>query len=135
MRSAGRIAQEPPGDYFVGRRYYNPNYKFWGYVRKPGQPWHTAQLVMFNEKQKLAPRPARKAQLGADDNCEYRLYGHFTGDTVYEPASNHVYPEFLLTGYETHRPQSAVDLPAGFPTDYFDGDRSTGLTKTFQPWS
>ena len=99
LAARGRIAQEPPGDYFIGRRYYNPNYKFWGYVRKPGQPWQTAQLVMFNEKQKLAPdREAN--QLGADSNCEYRLYGHYTGDTVYEPASNHVYPEFLLTGYE-----------------------------------
>ena len=99
LAQRGRIAAEPPGDYFIGRRYYNPNYKFWGYVRKPGQPWATAQLVMFNEKQKLAPdREAN--QLGADNNCEYRLYGKYTGDTVYEPASNHVYPEFMLTGYE-----------------------------------
>ena len=46
---------EPPGDYFIGRRYFKPDYKFWGYVRKPGQPWTTAQLVMLNEKFKLAP--------------------------------------------------------------------------------
>ena len=69
---------EPPGDYFVGRRYYNPNYKFWGYVRKPGQPWRTAQLVMLNEKQKLAP-DREVNQFGVDDNCEYHLYGRFTG--------------------------------------------------------
>ena len=99
LAQRGRIAQEPPGDYFIGRRYYNVNYKFWGYVRKPGQPWSTAQLVMLNEKQKLAP-DREVNQIGADDNCEYRLYGKFTGDTVYEPASNHVYPEFQLTGYE-----------------------------------
>ncbi len=93
------ILQEPPGDYFIGRRYYNPNYKFWGYVRKPGQPWHDAQLVMFNEKQKLAP-DREENRPGEDNNCQYRLFGRFTGDTVYEPASNHVYPEFQLTGYE-----------------------------------
>ena len=93
------ILQEPPGDYYIGRRYYNPNYKFWGYVRKPGQPWREAQLVMFNEKQKLAPDRADN-RLGEDDNCQYRLFGRFTGDTVYEPASNHVYPEFQLAGYE-----------------------------------
>ncbi len=92
------IYSEPAGDYFIGRRYYNPNYKFWGYLRRPGQPWKTAQLVMFNEKQKLAPDRAEN-QLGADDNCQYRIYGKFTGESVYEPASNHVYPEFLLTDY------------------------------------
>ena len=93
------ISQEPPGSYFVGRRYYNENYKFWGYVRKPGQPWSEAQLVMFNEKQKLAPDRAAN-HLGEDNNCEYRLYGRFTGDKVYEPPSNRLLPEFQLTGYD-----------------------------------
>src|SRR3982751_5706191 len=40
---AQSIASEPVGDYFIGRRYFKPDYKFWGYVRKPGQPWSTAQ--------------------------------------------------------------------------------------------
>ena len=88
------ILQEPPGDYFIGRRYYNDTYKFWGYVRKPGQPWRDARLVMLNEKQKLAPDRA------ANHISEYRLFGRFTGDTVYEPPSNRLYPEFQLTGYE-----------------------------------
>src|SRR5207245_327770 len=52
---AQKIQAEPLGDYFIGRRYYKPDFKFWGYVRRPGQPWSTAQLVMLNEKQKLAP--------------------------------------------------------------------------------
>jgi hypothetical protein len=96
---AQRIAAEPTGDYFIGRRYFKPDFKFWGYIRKPGQPWSTAQLVMLNEKQKLAPdREART--FGSDNNYEYKLYGSFSGDKVYEPASNHVYPEFVLKGYE-----------------------------------
>ncbi len=93
------ILQEPPGDYFIGRRYYNESYKFWGYVRRPRQPWHDARLVMFNEKLKLAPDRAAN-HLGDDDKCEYRLYGRFTGDSVYEPPSNRLLPEFQLTGYE-----------------------------------
>ena len=107
----GRIASEPPGDNFVGRRYYNPNYKFWGYVRRPGQPWKGSQLVMLNEKQKLAP-DREVNQLGVDDNCEYKLFGRFTGETVYEPASNGFYPEFALTSYQL------VDRnpPSIFPT-------------------
>jgi hypothetical protein len=93
------IQQEAPGDYFIGRRYYKKDYKFWGYIRQPGQPWTTAKLVMMNEQQKLAPDRAVN-QLGSDNNYEYKLYGKYSGDTVYEPASNGFYPEFVLTGYE-----------------------------------
>ena len=63
---AQRIAAEPTGDYYIGRRYYKPDYKFWGYVRKPGQPWSTAELVMLNEKQKLAPDRER-LEFGSDN--------------------------------------------------------------------
>lgn len=94
-----RIQAEPPGDYYIGRRYYKPQFKVWGYVRRPGQLWSTSQLVMMNEQQKLAPdREANK--LGSDNNYEYKLYGEFSGDKVYEPASNGIYPEFVLKNYE-----------------------------------
>jgi hypothetical protein len=96
---AKRIATEPPGDYYIGRRYFKPDFKFWGYVRKPGQLWSTSQLVMLNEKLKLAP-DRQQVNFGSDNNYEYKLYGHFSGDRVYEPASNTVYPEFVLKGYE-----------------------------------
>lgn len=98
-RAAAMIAAEPPGNYFVGRRYYKKDYKMWGWVRRPGQPWNTAQLVMMNENAKLAPDRAA-GTLGIDNNVEYRLQGRFTGGRVYEPASNDFYPEFVLTGYE-----------------------------------
>lgn len=93
------IRNEPPGDYYIGRRYYKVDYKFWGFVRSPGQPWSTAKLVMMNENTKLAP-DREKGILGSDHGYEYKLYGHFSGETVYEPASNAFYPEFVLTGYE-----------------------------------
>jgi hypothetical protein len=96
---AQRIATESPGDYFIGRRYYKSDYKFWGYIRRPGQPWTTAELVMLNEKEKLAPDRER-LDFGSDNNYEYKLYGYFSGDKVYEPASNGIYPEFVLKGYE-----------------------------------
>jgi hypothetical protein len=96
---AAGIAAEPPGDYFIGRRYFKPDFKFWGYVRRPGESWSSAQLVMLNEKQKLAPDRERLA-FGSDNNYEYKLHGYFSGDKVYEPASNGIYPEFVLTGYE-----------------------------------
>lgn len=96
---AAAIAAEPAGNYFVGRRYYKKDYKMWGWVRRPGQPWKSAELVMLNENTKLAPDRAA-GTLGIDNNHEYRLQGHFTGGQVYEPASNRFYPEFVLTGHE-----------------------------------
>jgi hypothetical protein len=96
---AQKYAAEAPGDYFIGRRYYKPDFKFWGYIRRPGQPWSESQLIMLNEKQKLAPDRER-LDFGSDNNYEYKLYGYFSGDKVYEPASNTVYPEFVLKGYE-----------------------------------
>ena len=93
------IRTEPPGNYFIGRRYYKVDYKFWGYVRRPGEPWSTAKMVMLNEQKHLAP-DRESGTLGADNGYEYKLFGAFSGDTVYEPASNGFYPEFVLTGYE-----------------------------------
>lgn len=93
------IRGEAPGNYYIGRRYYKRDYKFWGFVRKPGQPWSTAKLVMLNEQTKLAP-DRELGVLGSDNNSEYKLYGDFSGQTVYEPASNGFYPEFVLKAYE-----------------------------------
>jgi len=96
---AQRIAAEPPGDYYIARRYFKPDFKFWGYVRRPGQPWSTAKLVMLNEEKKLAP-DREQMNFGSDNNYQYKLYGYFSGETVYEPASNSFYPEFVLKSYE-----------------------------------
>ena len=93
------IQNEEPGNYYIGRRYYKRDYKFWGYVRSPGQPWSSAKLVMMNEQGRLAP-DRETGQLGSDNNYEYKLYGSFSGQTVYEPASNGFYPEFVLKSYE-----------------------------------
>lgn len=96
---ATAIAQEPRGAYYVGRRYYKKDYKFWGYVRASGLPWSTARMVMMNEHTKFAP-DRENGVIGSDNNFEYKLAGEFTGQTVYEPASNGFYPEFRLRGYE-----------------------------------
>jgi hypothetical protein len=94
-----RIANEPPGNYFIGRRFYRKSYFFWGYIRQPRQPWSAARLVMLNEQKMLAPDRQLNTP-GSDNNYEYRLQGHFSGQTVYEPASNSFYPEFVLTGFK-----------------------------------
>ena len=119
IEMAQQIAAEPQGDYFIARRYYKPDYKFWGYVRRPGQPWSTAELVMLNEKQKLAPDRER-LEFGSDNNYEYKLFGEFSGDKVYEPASNGIYPEFVLKGYEL-----ISENPAPIFKSQFRGSAST----------
>ncbi len=93
------IPTEPPGNYFIGRRFYKNDYKFWGFVRSPGQPWSSAKLVMLNEQHRLAPDRERN-EVGSDNGYEYKLYGEFSGQTVYEPSSNGFYPEFVLRASE-----------------------------------
>jgi len=117
---AAKIAAEPPGDYFIGHRYFKGSvYKFWGYVRKPGQPWNTAKLVVLNEKEKLAP-DREKLSFGSDNNYEYKLWGAFSGQTVYEPASNGFYPEFVLKKYEL----ISTNPPPIFKSQYSDRARA-----------
>jgi hypothetical protein len=96
---ARSVAAEQPGNYYIGRRFYRRNYFFWGYVRRPQEPWTSAKLVMLNEQKVLAPDREANA-MGYDNNTEYRLDGYFSGQTVYEPASNAFYPEFVLIGYK-----------------------------------
>lgn len=93
------IKAEAPGDYFVGRRMYKKDYKVWGWVRQPGQNWKSAKLVMLNEQKLLAPDRA-KNEIGSDNNYEYTLKGYYSGETVYEPASDRFYPEFVVTGFD-----------------------------------
>jgi hypothetical protein len=93
------IRAEQPGNYYVARRMYKKDYKVWGWVREPGKPWKTARLVMLNEQRTLAPdRVANK--LGMDNGYEYTLTGSFSGQMVYEPASDGFYPEFILQNAE-----------------------------------
>ena len=90
------ISGEKPGDYFIGRRFYKVDYKMWGWVKNPGESWKQSRLVMLNEQKKLAPDRERNT-VGSDNNYEYRLIGHFSGEKVYEPASDTFYPEFILS--------------------------------------
>jgi hypothetical protein len=109
------IKAEQPG-YFVGRRYFKTDYKFWGFIRASGQPWSTAKLVMMNENSKLAP-DREGGKIGSDNNYEYKMFGEFTGDTVYEPASNRFYPEFRLKGAQLLSSEPAKIYREGGATD------------------
>lgn len=98
------IMKEPKGDYFVGRRYYVPSTRFWGYLREPGKSWKTAQLVVMEESSVLSPDRSPEygpdKKYSKDNNYEYIIRGKYTGRYVYEPNSNLKLPLFHLTGYE-----------------------------------
>ncbi len=100
-----RIATEPTGDFFYGRRYFVEKTRFWGYVRQPRQSWSRAKLVIIREDKKTSPD--RLSENGApgqryafDNNYEYKLRGYYTGEQAYDPNSNQFLPQFMLTGYE-----------------------------------
>lgn len=92
---AQQIAAEPVGDFYIGRRVYSPPFAIWGYVRSPRQSWKIAKLVVLNEKFQLAPDRARN-QLGSDNGSEYRLYGYFSGDQIYDASAGRFCAEFVL---------------------------------------
>ncbi len=122
-----KIAGEARGDYFIGRRYFVEKTRFWGYLRKPGESWRRAKLVLFREDRKLSPdRLSEDGPLGQryafDNNHEYRIRGNFTGEKAYDPNSNQYLPVFMLTGYEL------LDTNPGWlfrPDDRYDRLRMT----------
>ncbi len=126
-----RIASEPTGDFFYGRRYYVEKTRFWGYLRKPRQPWSRARLVIFREDRKRSPDRLPEAgpagaQYGFDQNYDYRIRGHYTGAEAYDPNSNQFLPEFMLAGYEV------IDRQPGWlfrPDDRYNRNRVTLLPR------
>ena len=60
---------------------------------------------MINESYKHQPdrlpeAPESGPRHGFDHNYEYRMYGNFSGQVVYDPNSNLELPEFVLSNYE-----------------------------------
>ena len=101
---AAEIEAEPRGDYYIGRRYYVRRIHAWGYLRRPGQPWSTAKVVIMNESAKRVPDRLPEfgtgKVFGFDHNYEYKIRGSFTGRTIYDPNANARLPEFRPTSIE-----------------------------------
>jgi hypothetical protein len=72
-------------------------------VMQPGDKVGTGDLQVIEERGRLI-----NGQIGSDNTHEYKLLGKFSGQTIYEPASNGFYPEFVLKGYEL---RSATPAP------------------------
>ncbi len=126
-----KIASEPTGDFYYGRRYYVEKTRFWGYLRQPRQSWSRAKLVIFREDKKKSPdRLPENGPPGQryafDNNYEYRIRGNYTGEQAYDPNSNQFLPVFMLSGYEV------VDRQPGWlfrPDDRYDRYRITMMPR------
>ncbi len=99
-----KIAAEPRGDYYVGRRYYIPYTRFWGYLRQPGQSWREARLVIMDEQLCRTPDrgyepPVKGATFGTDHNVEYAVRGSYTGEKAYDPSTNQILPVFKVASF------------------------------------
>lgn len=122
-----RIATEPTGDFYYGRRYFVEKTRFWGYVRRPRQSWNQAKLVIMREDKKHTPDRMSESgppgqRYGFDTNYDYRIRGYFTGKEAYEPNSNQFLPEFMLTGHELLDPRPGWLFR---PDDHYDALRIT----------
>ncbi len=100
------IQAEPRGDWFIGRRYFTNKVRYWGYLRSPGQRWDDAQLVVMDESRglltpdRLPEAPLSGNAHGFDHNYEYRIWGSYTGRTVYDPNSDREVPLFSPRKFE-----------------------------------
>ncbi|MBL9116553.1 MAG: hypothetical protein JNJ83_16215 [Verrucomicrobiaceae bacterium] len=118
-----QIAMEPPGDYWIGRRFHIERTHLWGYVRRPRQSWDKARLVVLSERfsrqpDRFAESETADQRYGYDHNTEYRIWGDFSGRRVYDPNSNLVLPEFYIRNYEV------INTSPGFL--FRPGERFTG---------
>lgn len=126
-----RIAQEPRGDYYIGRRYFVRGSRVWGWIRQPGEVWNDARLTVINERNRLLPDRVKEGSVsngryqGYDHNREYRLTGYFTNDRVYDPTTNLILPEFVLQSYEL------VDRDPGFLFEPGETRSNTRLLRTY----
>ncbi len=116
-----QIATEPAGSFYYGRRWYTDGTRYWGYLRRPGQTWLDAKLVIMDESS--MKQPDRLPEVGNgplhgyDHNYEYKIWGNFTGVLAYDPNSNFKVPKFRLTKYEVLNKRPGFLFYPGEPYD------------------
>ena len=119
------IAKEPAGDYYIGRRYYIPSTRCWGYLRRPGASWRTAQLVIIDETIARTPDrgyepPVKGAIFGTDNNVEYYVRGTYTNEKAYDPSTNLVLPVFKATHFSVRNKKPGfLFIPSEDYSEYY----------------
>ena len=70
-----------------------------------GALWETAKLAIINERNckqpdRLPEAPDAGLAHGHDHNTEYRMYGNYSGRTIYDPNADLMLPEFVHSRWE-----------------------------------
>ena len=123
-------ANPPP--YWIGHRVYNPKYQTWGYMKRPEDNWSKGFPVILYEHEAMAPDRTMESR-GADNNFQYKLFGHFWDKKGYEPVLNRLFPVFVLQSFEPIGDAGELNFPAVNRRIYQEREstsasRSSGVT-------
>jgi hypothetical protein len=128
-----QIKSEKPGNDYIGCRVHFGIYSSsWGFIRRTGESWKTAKLVMLNEQHQLAPDKAAK-HIGSDNGYVYKLNGYFSGQYIYDPSSDRFMPEFVLTHSQLLSHKQSDIFPDGFFKYYPVFDKTKWPMGTREP--
>ncbi len=95
-----------PKDTFIGRRYMIEEACFWGYLRRPTQPWERSFLVAMDETSLKTPdritfgETRNGKKYGYDHNYEYLIEGAYTGRSIYDSKIGVKVLEFKPTKFK-----------------------------------
>lgn len=99
----------------------------WGWVKKNGEDWDSAQWIALQETLGVAVAPFRKlVSHEADDNWEFKFWGKIAPYKAYDPHLDEIIPVFVLQGYEVIGPENALTIKVG-PPDRI-GHRASGAS-------
>jgi len=92
--------------YFDAHRFVDPQGgEGWGWIKEAGRSWNSATWIALQETPGVAVAPHRKLfKNDADNNWEYRFWGHMVKYQAYDPHLDEKLPVFVLEGYEVIGP-------------------------------
>jgi hypothetical protein len=104
-------------DYWIAhRRVDDAGGQGWGWVKKNGDDWGSAQWIALQETPGVAVAPFRKLVTHeADDNWEYKFWGKIASYKAYDPHLDEIIPVFVLQGYEVIGPENELNIKIGPP--------------------
>jgi len=104
----------------------------WGWIRKSGDDWSSAQWFALQETPGLAVAPQRKlVAFDADLDWEFKFWGEFASNRAYDPSQDEELPLFILKGYEVIGPAGPLYLKIGPP----DRPRSLSEIERYHGWT
>jgi hypothetical protein len=104
------------GYWIAHRRVDDAGGSGWGWLKKNGEDWDSAQWIALQETPGVAVAPFRKlVSHTADDNWEFKFWGKIAPYKAYDPHLDEMLPVFILQGYEVIGPENALAIKEGPP--------------------